>query len=96
MRNQHSDTFSTTDLHLASFLLANGCALATPRLLDNRRIEFRFTETERCRALALEFVSGRGIIEARRFLDAQGQARDIRDLTLGTKERPKTGFNDGL
>ena len=83
--------FATSDLHLAAFLLAHGCTLSTPRLISPRRIEFAFADAERCESLALDFVSGRGIIEARKFLDAQGQARDIRDLTLGTKEQPKTG-----
>jgi len=95
MRNQ-SSPFATSDLHLAAFLLAQGCTLSNPRLISPRRIEFVFVDAARCESLALDFVSGRGIIEARRFLDAQGQARDIRDLTLGTKERPKTGFTDGL
>jgi hypothetical protein len=90
MRTQ-SRPFTTSDLHLAAFLLAQGCPILSPRLISPRRIEFVFAEAERCESFALEFVSGRGMIEARRFLDAQGQARDIRDLALGIKEQPKTG-----
>lgn len=88
MSNQPADLFETSDLNLASFLLASGCELTQPRIIGDRRIVFTFLDYKRCEALALDFVRGRGLIDARALIDAQGRARDVRDLMLSSNRRP--------
>lgn len=82
--------FSSADLHLAAYLLSEGCLALPPRIVSEKRVIFDFQDRIRCEALALSFCQGRATVEARRFLEAQSRARDLRDLALGSIQQRRT------
>lgn len=85
-----TDNFFTADLHLAAFLFTQSCESIPPRQISERKVSFGFKDFDLCSKLALRFCSGSAVVEARAFIEAQGRARDLRDLCLSASPASRT------
>lgn len=77
METKKTNTFSTDNFQLASFLLSESCRLISLDKTNPRRAIFIFDESEERKGLTEEFLSYRAKVEPHKFFSAQ---KDLKQL----------------
>lgn len=77
MKNQTSNTFSTDNFQLASYLLSESCPLLMLDKANPKRAVFIFDESERRQQLTSQFLEYKASVEPHRLFSAM---RDLKQM----------------
>lgn len=77
MNQQASNTFSTDNFQLASYLLSESCHLISADKTNPKRVVFIFEDRDRCEFLMKKFLSYQAQVEPHKFFSAQ---KDLKQM----------------
>lgn len=77
MEQQASNTFTTDNFQLASYLLSESCNLISTDKTNPKRAIFIFEDTERRKLLTKKFLSHQAQVEPHKFFSAQ---KDLKQM----------------
>jgi len=72
-----TNTYRTTDLSTAAFLLISEASFKGLEARDHRSKWFLFHPRKRCEKLVADFISGKARVRARDYADSMRRAKDI-------------------